>query len=170
MKNLHKNIFNRGIFRFIPNDVNRIWRKVFLYDRGNYFKNTYFVNSTNIFKWKDTLIQEYNFYKNSIDSINKIMNEFYKNSKLHSENSHKFYLQKINDNDMYNIKKLHLFIIKSINNKIININKTKEDIKIKSILKEDFRNIKTKKNNYYILIIIIFTLFLYYNFIFNNNK
>ena len=32
-KNLHKNIFNRGVFKLIPNDVNNIWRNVYLYDK-----------------------------------------------------------------------------------------------------------------------------------------
>jgi hypothetical protein len=158
--NLHKNIFNRGAYKLIPKDVNRIWRKVFLYDRGNYFKKTYITNSINIYKWKDILIQEFNFYKNSIDNINKIMNEFYKNNKFHSENSHKYYLNKISEKDINNIKNLHLFMQKSINNKILNLNKTEEKIKLKSILKENFKN-KNKKNKNKIIILLIFIIFFF---------
>ena len=158
-KKLHKNIFNRGIFKLIPNDVNKIWRNVYLYDKSNYFKNMYNKNTTNIYKWKDQFIEENNFYKISIKNINKIMNEFYNNIKLHSENSHKYYSRKLTNKEIKKIKNLHFFIINEIEKKILFLNKNKNN-NIKPILKETFNNKKIKKSNKnYIYIISLLILF-----------
>lgn len=164
MDKLDKNIFNRGIFKLLPSSVNKIWRRVFLYDRSNYYKNYYIKNAMNIYKWKDIEIEEINFYNQSIKNITKIMDEFYKNIKKNRENSHKYYSRKLSDKDILKIKHLHLFIIKQIRRKIDNIYLLGKKRNVKSILKESFQNKKEKKNNFNIYLFIIIIAFLILKF------